>query len=67
MPTIAEHLGAYAITLRYEDIPADVVHQVKRFLVDTVGCVYGGYESEPAKIAREMASLVKSTRPATVL
>lgn len=31
MQTISEKLGAYAATLKYEDIPAEVVHQIKRF------------------------------------
>ena len=27
MPTIAEYLGTYASSLRYEMLPAEVVHQ----------------------------------------
>jgi 2-methylcitrate dehydratase PrpD len=33
---------------------------VKRVLVDTLACAMGGYFSEPAKIARQLASTVKS-------
>ncbi len=67
MPAIAESLGAYAATLKYEDLPAPVVHQAKRMLVDTLGCALGGYASEPSRIAREFAATVTSTQPATVL
>jgi 2-methylcitrate dehydratase len=67
MPTVAEYLGTYAATLRYEDLPAEVVHQAKRLMLDTVGCAFGGYESEPARIARDLAAEVSCTRPATVL
>ena len=28
--TLAEKLAAYAAALKYEDIPADVIHQTKR-------------------------------------
>ena len=56
MPTIAEYLGTYATTLKYEDLPAEVVHQAKRLVLDTVGCAFGGYDSEPARIARDMAA-----------
>jgi 2-methylcitrate dehydratase len=45
MQTISEKLGAYAATLKYEDIPAEVVHQIKRFIADTLGCAFGGYAS----------------------
>src|SRR5215475_6020141 len=67
MVTIAENLGAYAASLRYEALPKEVVHQAKRMIVDTFGCALGGYASEPAHIARELAGRVTSTRPATVL
>ncbi len=67
MQTVAEKLGAYAATLKYEDIPADVVHQAKRTIMDTLGCAFGGYDSEPARIARDLAGLVSSSQPATLL
>lgn len=65
--TIAEKLGAYAASLKYEDLPPEVVHQAKRMIVDTLGCAIGGYASEPSRIAREFAATVTSTEPATVL
>ena len=65
--TIAERLGAYSVNLRYEDLPAEVVHQAKRMIVDSIGCVIGGYASEPSRIARELAATIISTQPATVL
>ncbi|HKA46147.1 MAG TPA: MmgE/PrpD family protein [Burkholderiales bacterium] len=67
MPTVAENLGAYASTLKYEDLPQEVVHQAKRFILDTLGCAFGGYDSEPARIARDLAATVSSTHPATLL
>jgi len=67
MNTIAEQLSDYAARLRYEDLPAPVVHQAKRMIVDTLGCALGGYESEPGRIARGMAEMVTSTQPATIL
>src|SRR5882672_4113717 len=65
--TIVEQLAAYAAGLRYEDLPAEVVRQAKRLIVDTVGCALGGYASEPATIARDLAATVTSTRPATIM
>ncbi len=65
--TIAENLGAYASSIRYDLLPREVAHQAKRMIVDTLGCALGGYSSEPARIARELAGTVSSTRPATVL
>ena len=67
MQTIAENIGAYASTLKYEDLPAEVIHQTKRFIADTLGCAFGGYTSEPCNIARDLAGLVSSSQPATIL
>ncbi|MBC7779776.1 MAG: MmgE/PrpD family protein [Proteobacteria bacterium] len=67
MTTIVEQLSNYAAGLRFEDLPADVVHQAKRLIVDTVGCALGGYDSEPARIARDIAEAVTSTQPVTVM
>jgi 2-methylcitrate dehydratase len=43
------------------------VHQAKRLIIDTVGCALGGYWSEPARIARDIASTVRSSEPVTVI
>ncbi len=67
MTTIVEQLSSYAAELRYEDLSREVVHQAKRLIIDTIGCALGGYGSEPAKIAREIAGSVTSTMPATVI
>ena len=67
MTTIVEQLSEYAAALRYEDLPGEVVLQAKRLIIDSVGCVLGGYGGEPAVIARELAGTVTSTTPATVL
>ena len=67
MTTLAETLSGYASSLRYEDLPDETVHLAKRFIIDTLGCALGGYNSEPARVAREMAGLVSSAHPVTVM
>src|SRR5688500_7350598 len=67
MATLVEQLSTYAATLRYEDLPAEVVRQAKRLIVDTIGCALGGYWSEPARIARDIAATVRSSEPATII
>ena len=67
MPSIAEQLSLYATNLRYEDLPSEAVHQAKRLIIDTIGCAAGGYNSEPSRIALDIASSVTSGEPATIL
>src|SRR5436190_22576883 len=67
MTTLAERIGAYALGLKYIDIPADVVRQAKRSIIDTLGCAFGGYNSETGRIVRGMAELTGSSQPATII
>jgi 2-methylcitrate dehydratase len=62
-----EYLSDYACRLRYEDLSPEAVHQVKRTLVDTLGCGAGALDGEPASIARRAASRVLGNPPARIL
>ena len=67
MDRTTELLSSYACNLTYEDLPPEVVHQVKRTVADTLGCAVGGYLSEPAKVARKLAGDVTSKTSARIL
>ena len=67
MDQTSELLSSYACDLRFEDLSPQVIHQVERTLVDTLGCAIGGFSSEPGRIARTLASSVTSTAPSRVL
>jgi 2-methylcitrate dehydratase len=67
MDTVVDYFCSYTNALSFTDLPAEVVHQAKRLLVDTLGCAVGGYPSEPSKIARTLAEPVSSRQPATIL
>src|SRR5918996_2855564 len=67
MATLVEQLSTYAATLQYENLPPEAVRQAKRLIVDSVGCALGGYWSEPARIARDVAATVRSSEPVTVI
>ena len=67
MDKTTELLSSYACELTFDDLGPEVVHQAKRTLIDTLGCALGGFSSQPAQIAREMASTVSSSTPARIL
>lgn len=46
-----EALSEFCATLRYGDLPSEVVDQAKRFLLDAVGCAYAAYKEDPKKAA----------------
>ena len=56
---IARKMAEYVHSLQFTDLPDEVVHEVKRRLIDSIGCVLGAFNSEPAKIARKIAGTVK--------
>jgi 2-methylcitrate dehydratase len=59
MDASISRIADYASTLGYQDLPAEVVHESKRRLIDTVGCALGAFDDEPSRIARTLASRVE--------
>jgi len=43
---IADKMAEYIDDLNYSDLSKEVIHQAKRIILDTMGCMIGGYESE---------------------
>src|SRR5438128_9278208 len=64
--TLAHQLADYACGLRFEDLSPEVVHEVKRRVIDSLGCALGAWKEEPCRIAREVASEFSAKRGATV-
>ena len=67
MDRTTEILSGYACALRYEDLPHETIHQVKRTLIDTVGCAIGGFHARPSEIARKLALSVTSAMPSRII
>ena len=59
MDASISRIADYASTLEYESLPAEVVHECKRRLVDTVGCALGAFDDEPSRIARLLACFAR--------
>jgi 2-methylcitrate dehydratase len=52
LPTVTELMADFVYRTRYEDLSPEAVHQVKRFLWDSLGCAYGGLGTKDAGIMR---------------
>jgi 2-methylcitrate dehydratase len=66
MPTLAHRLAEYAVGLKFERLPEAVVHEVKRRVIDALGCALGALDAEPCVIARRVAKNY-SARPGATL
>ena len=65
--TVAEDMGAWIASLRYEDLPTAVVEKANRVLLDTVGCALGALNAEPVRIARKTVFLQGGHPQSTLL
>src|SRR5213595_2262100 len=65
--TLAERLADFAAALRFEHLPAAAVHEVKRRVIDSIGCALGAWHTEPCAIARRVAARFNATNGATLL
>lgn len=52
---LADRLARYCQTLCYDDGPDAVVHEVKRRVLDSLGCALGAWNAQPCRIARRIA------------
>ncbi|HJU05259.1 MAG TPA: MmgE/PrpD family protein [Nitrospiraceae bacterium] len=64
--SIADRLAAYARSLSYKNLPPAVVHEVKRRIIDSLGCAFGAWDAAPCRIARQVAQSVKVPDGATL-
>ncbi len=65
--TLAHQLAEYACSLQFEDLSKDVVHEVKRRVIDSLGCAIGAWNEEPCVIARNVASDFSAKAGSTII
>ena len=51
--SLERKLSEFALAIRYQDLPPDVVASAKRVLLDTLACALGAVGNEPATIAEK--------------
>jgi 2-methylcitrate dehydratase len=55
---LADKLSNYALSLKYSALPASTVHEVKRRVIDTIGCALGAFYEKPSVYSRAIAARV---------
>ena len=63
---LADRLSRYCQSLCYDDLPSLVVHEVKRRVLDSLGCALGAWNALPCRIARRVGQSVQSPDGATL-
>src|SRR5437899_7954553 len=65
--TLAHQLADYTCAQRFEDLSKQVVHEVKRRVIDSLGCALGAWNEEPCAIARKVASGCSAKQGSTII
>jgi 2-methylcitrate dehydratase len=64
---LADRIAEYAVELRFSDLSPAVVHEVKRRVLDSLGCAMGAWHDEPGVAARKVANTLSAERGATLI
>ena len=65
--SIARQISEFSVGLTFDDLPKEVIHEVKRYMYDSVGCAYGGYHTKDVNIIRDIYMEMGGKGEATVL
>lgn len=66
-PTVLEAFAALVHSVRYEDLPREVIAAAKARVLDTLGCAFGAHRSDVASALRAMAEACGGRPQATLI
>jgi 2-methylcitrate dehydratase len=65
--TVTAKMARWAADLKFEDLGDKAIHEARRYLLDSLGCAFGGYRQEDARIALKVLEEIGGAGPATIL
>lgn len=65
--SISRIISEFAVNLKYEDLPKEVIHEVKRYLYDSIACAYGALETRDVKMMHKVITSMGGTPESTVI
>lgn len=64
---VTEFLARFGVELKYSDLPGEVVQEVKRLLLDSVGCGLAGHFLDKGRFAARLATDLGGPPEATII
>ena len=52
--SISRQIAEFAVNLKYEDLPVEVINEVKRYLYDSIGCAIGSVNTKDVNAIRDI-------------
>ena len=65
--SISRIISEFAVNLKYEDLPKEVIETAKHFIYDSIACSLGGYKTKDVNILRSIYSEMGGKEEATVI
>lgn len=65
--SISRQIAEFAVNLKFEDLPENVIYEVKRYLYDSIGCAYGAYGTKDVNIIRDICLEMGGKEEATLI
>jgi 2-methylcitrate dehydratase len=62
---VAQQLADYVYSVKYEDVPENVIHETKKRIVDSLGCGIGAFNAGPVRISRKVVEKAKDEKGST--
>ena len=63
----ANEIANYVLSIKKESLPKEVIHEVKRRILDSLACAVGAYDSKVCKIILKACSKIKGKYKAPLL
>jgi 2-methylcitrate dehydratase len=67
MSTISQNIAKFVAESSYENLPEEIVTEAKRFLYDSIGCAFGGFQTQDVKIAKDVFLEMGGAEEATII
>lgn len=67
MTSLSRQMAEFALNLKFEDIPAEAVHEAKRFILDSVGCALAAVKNEDMQAMYRFTDKLGGIPEATVI
>ena len=65
--TITARMAQWAAGVKFEHIGDKAVHEARRYLLDSLGCAFGGYRQEDAEIALHVLDEIGGKGASTII
>ncbi len=65
--SISRQIAEFAVNLKFQELPKEVVFEVKRYLYDSIGCAFGAYKTKDVNIIRDIYKEVGGKPESTVI